>query len=146
LFFCGDVAAVPAASTASAAAADAAFELKLAQCAEEHASIVAHNILATILSPSNPQLREQTVPKDRMMVLSLGRYDGVFVFGNFILAGAFPAMTKAVVLWKTLINYWSWDSIWRHVACTLQGRRAGRTLTTPVTSPLPREPNHIHYV
>jgi len=77
-------------------------EEKLAQTAEKMAAVVANNILC-MERGSKPA--NYTSPAYRPVLISLGKYHGVFVFGNFAFTGPFPALLKEAVEWKTLMRY-----------------------------------------
>eukprot|EP01103_Thecamoeba_quadrilineata_P004123 TRINITY_DN1384_c0_g1_i1.p1 TRINITY_DN1384_c0_g1~~TRINITY_DN1384_c0_g1_i1.p1 ORF type:complete len:392 (-),score=50.50 TRINITY_DN1384_c0_g1_i1:130-1305(-) len=69
---------------------------KLAQTASFEADVVASNILRT----------EQGLPlcvyapSDRPMLVSLGKFDGIFAYKSYSLCGFLPALMKEVVEWK----------------------------------------------
>lgn len=77
-------------------------EEKLAQTAEKMAAVVADNILCMDRGkkPSNYKS-----PPSRPVLISLGKYHGVFVMGNFSVTGPLPALLKEAVEWKTLMRY-----------------------------------------
>jgi len=76
-------------------------EEKLAQNAEEHAMIIINNIYN--LERKKPL--EEYKPKPRIMVISLGKWDGIITYKNFILTGLIPALFKWIVEIKTMIRY-----------------------------------------
>jgi hypothetical protein len=41
------------------------------------------------------------------VVISLGKYDGMLIWGNFNIRGIFAAMTKEFIEWKTMVRYWT---------------------------------------
>jgi len=78
-------------------------EEKLAQGAETMAKLVSNNIfyMDKGITP-----KRYTSPLSRPILISLGKYHGVFVFGEFCVSGPFPALLKEAVEWKTLVRYW----------------------------------------
>ena len=76
-------------------------EEKLAQNAECHADIIIKNLKNI---ESNKPL-EKYVPKPRIMIISLGRFNGILQYKNFILTGIIPGILKTFVEWKTMIKY-----------------------------------------
>jgi NADH dehydrogenase FAD-containing subunit len=77
-------------------------EEKLAQTAEKMAGVVASNILAL---ERGGKAKTYASPPSRPVLISLGKYHGVFVFGNFSVTGPLPALLKEAVEWKTLMRY-----------------------------------------
>jgi apoptosis-inducing factor 2 len=65
-------------------------EEKTAQNAEHEGEVIVHNLRALV----NGGKMEEYKPKKRMMVVSLGKYDGVIEFGNFVLGGKIAALVK----------------------------------------------------
>lgn len=82
-------------------------ELKLAQTAEMHGEIIACNILRHHEQACgyNSRLLSYT-PKDRILDISLGEFDGLLVYWGFCLSGFIPAIIKECVEWKTMCRYW----------------------------------------
>ena len=76
-------------------------EEKTAQNAEKQAGIVIKNIIRL---ESNKQLVKYNA-KPRIMVISLGKYNGILEYKNFVLTGIIPAFLKWFVEWKTMIRY-----------------------------------------
>jgi NADH dehydrogenase FAD-containing subunit len=76
-------------------------EEKLAQNAEYHAEIIAHNIQN--LEEKKP-LKTYT-SKKRIMVISLGKYDGILTYGNFVLKGIIPGIMKSMIEWMFMRKY-----------------------------------------
>src|SRR3989344_3234719 len=76
-------------------------EEKLAQNAEKQATIVIKNLKNTI---NNKHLTKYH-SKPRIMVISLGRFNGILQYKNFILTGIIPGLLKSFVEWKTMIRY-----------------------------------------
>ncbi len=68
-------------------------EEKTAQNAEKHADIVSSNILAKISSSNMNPYRS----KKRLMVISLGKNDGVIEYKNLVLTGWIPSIFKKVI-------------------------------------------------
>eukprot|EP01113_Clastostelium_recurvatum_P028441 TRINITY_DN3440_c0_g1_i1.p1 TRINITY_DN3440_c0_g1~~TRINITY_DN3440_c0_g1_i1.p1 ORF type:complete len:404 (-),score=92.19 TRINITY_DN3440_c0_g1_i1:146-1357(-) len=78
-------------------------EEKLAQVAEDHAYLVAENIKRM---ERGVNLLRYVSPEARPILISLGKFHGVFVLGDFAFTGPFPALLKEAVEWKTLVRYW----------------------------------------
>ena len=87
IFAAGDVTAIP--------------EEKTAQNAEEQAQIVAHNIIA--LEKKQPLKEYESKP--RIMVISLGPWNGMLTYKNVVWTGLVPAFLKRFVEWKTMRRY-----------------------------------------
>lgn len=77
-------------------------EEKLAQTAEKMAAIVSTNILCM---ERGSKLKKYMSPPSRPVLISLGKYHGVFVLGNFAVTGPLPALLKEAVEWKTRMRY-----------------------------------------
>jgi len=77
-------------------------EEKLAQTAEKMAAVVANNI---ICMERGRKPSKYLSPPYRPVLISLGKYHGVFVLGNFAFTGPLPALLKEAVEWKTLMRY-----------------------------------------
>ena len=76
-------------------------EEKTAQNAEEQAEIIVKNIY----NLENKRKLEKYESKPRIMVISLGKYDGIFTYKNFSFSGLIPAFLKWFVEWKTMRHY-----------------------------------------
>ncbi|MDP3986864.1 MAG: FAD-dependent oxidoreductase [Nanoarchaeota archaeon] len=87
VFACGDVASIS--------------EEKTAQGAEKQADLVIRNVLAL----NNNKPLKKYKPKKRPMVISLGRYNGIFEWNNFVLTGIIPALMKKAIEIKTMMRY-----------------------------------------
>lgn len=87
IFACGDITDI--------------VEEKLAQTSAIAARIVASNIvkLANNSSKSLSVYKAGVVP----VVISLGKYDAIFTYGNFSFSGFVPALVKELVEWKVLV-------------------------------------------
>ena len=68
-------------------------ELKLAYLAAEHGLVVAANI-ALLLNNSN-KLKEYSVPNKTLMIMSIGRDNGVFQLACLTFKGFLPAKLKS---------------------------------------------------
>ncbi len=79
IFVCGDVSSVK--------------EEKLAQNAQRQGKIVVCNIEYL---EKGEKLKDY-VPGKRIMVISLGRFNGIFQYGEFILTGIFPGILKTLI-------------------------------------------------
>jgi hypothetical protein len=42
------------------------------------------------------------------VVVSLGKYDGLLIWGNLSVRGVFAALTKEFIEWKTMVRFWKW--------------------------------------
>ena len=76
-------------------------EEKLAQNAEKHAKHVIKNLK---LLENNHELKPYK-SKKRIMVISLGRFNGIFHYKNLAITGLFPGLLKTLIEWKTMIRY-----------------------------------------
>ena len=76
-------------------------EEKTAQNAEKHASIVAKNILA--LEKRKPLKKYNS--KKTALVISLGKYNGVLEYNNFVWGGKIPAFLKWLIEKWTMLKY-----------------------------------------
>ncbi len=77
-------------------------EEKTAQNAENHARVVANNILAKINSSKMKSYKS----KKRMMVISLGKNNGVIEYKNFVLTGFIAPILKTLIE-KRVMNKFS---------------------------------------
>ena len=77
------------------------LEEKTAQAAEKQADIVIKNIIS--LEKRIPKTKYQ--PSDKPIVISLGRWDGIFERKNFVFGGIIPALMKWVIEKKTMWKY-----------------------------------------
>ena len=76
-------------------------EEKLAQHAELQASIVAHNIRALAQGiPLRPYISQPHI-----MIVSLGRWHGLFIYKQFVMDGLLPGLLKSVIEFKTMLRY-----------------------------------------
>lgn len=73
-------------------------EEKTAQAAEKQAKVIVQNLLNL---ESNKPLKEYH-GKKKAMVISLGKYNGIFEYKNLVLTGKIPALIKWFVEFKTL--------------------------------------------
>ena len=76
-------------------------EEKTAQNAEKQAAVVVKNIIHL----EQGGALEEYLRAPRVMVISLGKWDGVLVYKNFVLTGIVPGMLKRVIEWKTMRKY-----------------------------------------
>ncbi len=77
------------------------FEEKVAQVAEKHAKMVVENIERL----ENNQPLAEYLPKPRPMVISLGKWDGIFVYKNFMITGLIPGILKSILEWEKMRRY-----------------------------------------
>ena len=68
-------------------------EEKLAQTAENQADLACDNLMHQI----NQKELHKYVPKPRTMVLSLGKYDGIIMYKNFVFPGLPAAIAKTLI-------------------------------------------------
>ena len=76
-------------------------EEKLAQNAEYHAKIVIENIKN--VHENKPLKMYQSKP--RIMVISLGKYNGILSYKNFVLTGIIPGFLKSAIEWFFMLKY-----------------------------------------
>ncbi len=76
-------------------------EEKTAQNAEKQACIVACNIRN--LERERKLYDYKSLP--RIMIISLGKYNGLLTYKNIVLSGIIPGLLKSFVEWKTMIKY-----------------------------------------
>lgn len=76
-------------------------EEKTAQNAEQQAQIAVHNLLQQEKNKKLNEYRSQS----RIMVISLGKWDGLLVYKNFVLTGVIPGILKTLIEWKTMQRY-----------------------------------------
>lgn len=76
-------------------------EEKTAQNAEKQAEIVVRNIYH--LEKNEPLAEYHSKP--RVMVINLGKWDGMLVYKNFVLKGIIPGILKRLIEWKTMRRY-----------------------------------------
>ncbi len=76
-------------------------EEKTAQAAEKQAEVVIKNILRT--EKNLPLLKYK--PSRKVMVISLGKWDGIFEWKNFVITGLIPAFMKWAIQVKTMMKY-----------------------------------------
>jgi apoptosis-inducing factor 2 len=77
------------------------MEEKMAYNSEEHAVVIVDNIIAL---ENGRKLQNYMVGK-KMMIISLGKYDGVFELGDKVLTGFIPGLLKKIVELKSMISY-----------------------------------------
>ena len=76
-------------------------EEKTAQSAEKQARLVVKNIYH--LEQGEPLLMYNPEPKP--MVISLGKYNGIFIYRDFVFTGLIPGIMKTIIEWKTMRRY-----------------------------------------
>ena len=76
-------------------------EEKLAQNAEKQASVIIKNMIS--LENNKPLAKYNSKP--RIMVISLGRFNGILQYKSFVLTGLIPAFLKTFVEFKTMVRY-----------------------------------------
>jgi len=88
IFVCGDVAGIK--------------EEKTAQHAVHQARVVVCNIR---YSEGGKKLHKY-IGEESPLVISLGKWNGLFVKGNFVLTGFIPAVMKWFIEWNEMRKYW----------------------------------------
>ena len=78
-------------------------EEKLAQNAEISASVVVNNCLQYLKGKKNNLQKYKIV--NRPIVISLGKFCAVFLWGSWCFTGLFPAWMKIVVEYKVMTHY-----------------------------------------
>lgn len=76
-------------------------EEKTAQNAEEHAKLIVENIIRK--EKNKPLLQYKSKP--RIMVISLGKYNGIFVYRNFVFTGIIPGLLKSLIEKRIMWRY-----------------------------------------
>ncbi len=76
-------------------------EEKTAQNAEKQAEAVVKNII----NLEKGKNLEKYLPKPRIMVISLGKWDGILVYKNFVLTGTIPGILKSLIEWREMMKY-----------------------------------------
>ncbi|GAM19741.1 hypothetical protein SAMD00019534_029160 [Acytostelium subglobosum LB1] len=79
-------------------------EEKLAQTAENTASVVVNNIYAMEARNENALQKYRSGAKP--ILISLGKFNSILVYKDWTLTGFLPALMKEFVEWKTMIRYW----------------------------------------
>lgn len=87
IFAAGDITAIP--------------EEKTAQAAEQQAAVVAENILRQY----QEKPMKAYLPRQKAMVISLGKWDGIFWYHHLVFTGIIPGMLKRLIEWKTMRKY-----------------------------------------
>ncbi len=76
-------------------------EEKTAQNAEKQAQAVAENIVRA----ERGEVLVEYHSKPRVMVISLGRWNGILTYKNVVLTGIIPGILKTMIEWKTMWRY-----------------------------------------
>ena len=76
-------------------------EEKTAQTAEKHADVIAHNVIAAI---KNKKMKTYA-PKQRLMVISLGDWNGIIAYRNFSVSGMLAGILKKAIEMRELIKF-----------------------------------------
>jgi len=74
---------------------------KTAQNAERQARVVAKNIISLDSGKKMREYREKRTP----MVISLGKWNGIFAYKNFIFTGLIPGIMKSLIEWKEMMKF-----------------------------------------
>jgi len=77
-------------------------EEKLAQGAEVMAKLVSNNIFYLDKGQRPSKYKSNY---SRPVVISLGKYHGVFILGGITFTGPLPALLKEAIEWKSLVRY-----------------------------------------
>jgi NADH dehydrogenase FAD-containing subunit len=76
-------------------------EEKTAQNARIHGSFIVSNIKKSIANKRKISYK----PKKRIMVISLGDWSGILIYGKIVLTGIVPGIFKYIVQWITMWKY-----------------------------------------
>ena len=76
-------------------------EEKTAQNAEKQAEVVVKNIVKL----EKGKALKKYLPKPRIMVISLGKWNGILVYKSFVLTGLIPGILKTLIEWKEMRKY-----------------------------------------
>src|SRR3989338_1453004 len=76
-------------------------EEKTAQNAEKQAGVAVKNII----NIEKGKALEKYKSKPRIMVISLGKWNGISVYKNFVLTGLIPGILKSLIEWREMIKY-----------------------------------------
>jgi NADH dehydrogenase FAD-containing subunit len=76
-------------------------EEKTAQNARIHGIIIAKNICKLMTNKRKISYK----PKKRIMVISLGDWSGILIYGKIVITGIVPGILKYVVQWVTMRRY-----------------------------------------
>ncbi|MBR9703595.1 FAD-dependent oxidoreductase, partial [Candidatus Woesearchaeota archaeon] len=76
-------------------------EEKLAQNAEKHAELIVDNICREHMGKTLCAYKT----KQRPMIISLGKWHGMFTYKNICVHGLIPAFLKSFVEWRTMKRY-----------------------------------------
>ncbi len=76
-------------------------EEKTAQCAETHAQVIVDNIRSVAQGSELRSYSAGPIP----LVISLGKWDGIFEYKGFVMTGFIPALMKKFIEWKTMWKY-----------------------------------------
>ena len=87
IFAAGDIASIP--------------EEKLAQNAELQATIVVKNINHL----ESQESLEEYQSSARVMVISLGKHDGILISKQKVITGIIPGLLKSAIEWKEMRRY-----------------------------------------
>ncbi len=87
IFVAGDATAIP--------------EEKTAQNAQAHAKVIIKNIRR--LEQGRPLVRYRS--RKRLMVISLGKAQGIFTYGNFVWTGFLPGLLKSLIEIREMMSY-----------------------------------------
>ena len=77
-------------------------EEKTGQAAEKQVNLAIKNL--RLLSKNKTNLYSYKA-KSKPLIISLGKYNGIFIYKNFVLTGLIPAFLKYLVEKKTLLKY-----------------------------------------
>jgi len=89
VFVCGDVANLQ--------------EEKLAQAAGNSASVVVQNVLKSV-KDSVAELKTY-IPRELPIIVSLGKYDAIFTWKDYVLKGFLFSLAKEFVEWKVMVTF-----------------------------------------
>lgn len=91
---------------------DSLVEEKLCQSAAAEVKLIIQNLRKLV--HGRPLLPYSKA--DYPMLVSLGRYDGIFIYKTFSFSGLIPALMKEFVEWKEMVWYWGWSRFdWKYI-------------------------------
>jgi len=76
-------------------------EEKTAQNARIHGNIIVKNIIKLMTNKRKISYK----PKKRIMIVSLGDWSGILIYGKIVIAGIVPGIFKHIVQWMTMRRY-----------------------------------------
>jgi len=112
-------------------------EEKLCQTAAAEIKVVVRNIFN--IQGGKPLVKY--VPSKCPLVISLGKYDGLFTYRGWTITGFLPALMKEFIEWKEMIYYWNWDRL-----LPMKSFLSLCTFSTSIYPPQEESQKHSHFV